>query len=254
MSLTDLLSLLQAHNWLGLIALLTLLFRKWTGPDSKFPITIPVTWAPTVTAAGGLIFGLVTALQQGQSVGAAVLSMLVAAGTGGFLDGIVVAVFNHDNAPVWARSLVFIFDDLTGGGTPPTGAAKARIARLSTKPPPPNMKRARVGFGFGSVLSLALAAVPIIGFASIFHTVACTPAQQAALGKIEQVVLDDILAGKTRQQIEADVGQLLGGQAGVDVARLVDDAITILLDLRDIPAGSVPLANTLLAAHQGPAK
>jgi hypothetical protein len=191
-------------------------------------------------------------LQQGQSVGDAVLSMLVAAGTGGFLDGIVVAVFNHDNAPVWARSIVFIFDDLTGGGTPPTGAAKARIARLSTKPPPPNMSRARVGFGklLMGVWGLILLPPAVIGFA-LAH---CTPAQQAALGKIEQVVLDDILVVKTRQQIEVDVEQLLAGQAGVDVAKLVDDAITFLLDLRDIPAGSIPQANALLTAHQGPAK
>lgn len=247
MSLTDLISLLQAHNWLGLIVLVVLIARKWTGPDSKFPVTIPPTWQPTVTAAGGLVYGLVSALQQGQSAGAAILSMAIAAGTGGFLDGILMAVFNHDNAPVWARSIVFIFDDLTGGGTPPTGAAKERIARLSSKPPPPVATRGRVGFGR---MSESVVVVPVLFGATIFLMFAtwgtagrlhvsqgaivagggCTPAQQAELSDLEKTILADIAAGKSRQQIEADVATILVGKDGPAIARIVDDVIQLLLD------------------------
>jgi hypothetical protein len=180
MSLTDLITLLQAHNWLGLIALLTLLARKWTSADSKFPVTIPPTWQPTVTAAGGLIYGLVSGWSQGP--GSAVLSMLI--------TGFATAIF------------------------------------VSTL----------IGLG-ASVYALA-------GLYS------CTPAQQAMFGKIENLVLADIEAGKTRQQIEADVGQLLAGQVGVDIVAAVDAAITLLLASGQIPVGFVPQAKAMLAMHQ----
>jgi hypothetical protein len=139
MSLTDLIALIHSGHWLPLIALATLIARKWTSPDSKFPITIPPTWQPTVTAAGGLVYGLVSALQTGQSVGMALVGMAIAAGSGGFLDGVLTAIFDHDNAPVWARSIVFIFDDLTGKGPPPApkSAAAVRIAKSIHPPPPP---------------------------------------------------------------------------------------------------------------------
>jgi hypothetical protein len=188
MSLTDLLSLVQSKHWLGLIAFAVLMVRKWTGPDSKFPVTIPATWAPTVTAAGGLAYGLVSALQTGQSLGMAALSMALAAGTGGFLDGMLVAIFNHDNAPVWARTLVFIFDDLTGGSAKPHTAAADRVLRsvrpgaltpptgvvIGSKPPPPAASRGKVGFTMKPLMFILtlLIALPTAGL--IAATTACT--------------------------------------------------------------------------------
>jgi uncharacterized membrane protein YedE/YeeE len=132
--LEQIVSLVQAGHWLPVILLTTMIVRKWVSSDSKFPISIPKTWQPTITAAGGLVYGLELAIQQGQPIGAALLGMAVAAGAGGFLDGILVAIFDHDNAPVWARSIVFIFDDLTGQ-TPVSGAARDRLMK-SVRPPP----------------------------------------------------------------------------------------------------------------------
>lgn len=128
--LSDLLALIQSQHWLGLILFATLIVRKWTGPDSKFPIVIDPRWQPTVTAAGGLVYGFVAALQQGQPIGTALLVMAVSAGTGGFVDGTLIAIFDHDNAPKWAKAIVFIFDDLTGA--PPKAAAQKAV---SIRPP-----------------------------------------------------------------------------------------------------------------------
>jgi hypothetical protein len=134
--LSDLLALVQSQHWLALILLATLVVRKWTGPDSKFPIVISPRWQPTVTAAGGLVYGFVSALQQGQSIGTALIVMAVSAGAGGFLDGTLTAIFDHDNAPKWAKAIVFIFDDLTGT-TPKAEQPKAVSMRPPSKPPPP---------------------------------------------------------------------------------------------------------------------
>lgn len=246
MQLTDLITLLSGHNWLGLIALLTLLLRKWTTADSKFPITIPPTWQPTVTAAGGLAYGLVSALQQGEPWGTALLSMAIAAGTGGFLDGLLTAIFDHDNAPVWARSLVFIFDDLTGGGPPPKGAALARIKRLSSRPPPPNA--GRVGLS-RLVTRTAMILMMMAGIETAVAVLleACTPAQQALETQIEQTVLADLVAGKTKAQILEDVGRLLAGQPGADIGLIVADVIAFLIDGGFVPPNVLPIAKEMHA-------
>ena len=75
---------------------------------------------------------------------------------------------------------------------------------------------------------------------------ACTPAQAAVLSHIEQVVLNDLTAGKTASQIEADVAVLLAGQPGADVVMIVNDAIALLIDLGVIPPGVIPQA---MAVH-----
>jgi hypothetical protein len=118
MTITDLIAFAQGQHWLALIALSTLVVRKWCSAASSFPVTIPQRWRGTVTAAGGLLYGLVSALQGGAPLGAAALGMALAAGAGGFLDGLLVAIFDHDAAPNWARAIVFIFDDLTTSASP----------------------------------------------------------------------------------------------------------------------------------------
>jgi hypothetical protein len=129
-------ALVQAGHWLPVILLVTMVVRKWVSADSKFPVSVPKTWQLTVTAVGGLGYGLELAIQAGSPIGSALLDMAVAAGAGGFLDGMLVAIFDHDNAPVWARSIVFVFDDLTGQ-TPVHGAAKERLMRSVRSPPLP---------------------------------------------------------------------------------------------------------------------
>ena len=60
---------------------------------------------------------------------------------------------------------------------------------------------------------------------------ACTPAQQAEFTQIENVVLADFKAGKTRIQIEDDVAAIvIPGNAGADVVAILDEAIALLID------------------------
>lgn len=134
MPLSDLISMATAQHWLPLIALLTLIVRRWTAEDSKFPVTIAPAWRSTVSAIGGLVYGFVSALQQGTSWGTALLTMASLAGASGFLDGLATAMFSQ-GAPRWARAIVFIFDDLTKG-SPAAPAQKA----VSIKPPTPEVK------------------------------------------------------------------------------------------------------------------
>lgn len=141
MSITDLVTALQSHNYLALFILLALYARKLSGPDSKCPINIPPTWAPTVTAAFGLVYGVLASRQSGLSWGEAALNGFVTAGSTGFLDGMLTAIFNHGNAPSWARAIVFIVDDITGK-TPPApgnGSQVQKIPEGLPKAPPAAM-------------------------------------------------------------------------------------------------------------------
>ncbi len=118
--LTQLLALIGAHNYLALAIVATLYVRTLCGPDSKFPITLPVKWQPSVTAACTLAYVFESAWQGGDTVAQAGLAALVSAASTGFLDGLCVAIWNGANAPSWARAIVFLVDDIAGGG----GAAK----------------------------------------------------------------------------------------------------------------------------------
>lgn len=69
-----------------------------------------------------------------------------------------------------------------------------------------------------------------IGGATVTMT-GCTPAQQAVLIQIENVVLADLAANKTLEQIETDVAAIvLPGNAGADIVAIVNDAIQFLID------------------------
>jgi hypothetical protein len=70
------------------------------------------------------------------------------------------------------------------------------------------------------------------------------------LDKIEQIIVQDLQAGKSAEQIEIDVGQLLAGQAGVDVVVVINDVITVLIDSGLIPKGIIPQAKQLQAAER----
>jgi hypothetical protein len=140
-SLYDLVALLAAHHWLPLIAFLALYLRKLSSDESSFPLTIPPQWRSTISAAGGLVYGFVGALQSGTPLGAAVIGAVVAAASAGFLDGMLTAIFNHNNAPAWARAIVMVFDDIAGGGTmnkktTTVETTKATIVEIKETPVP----------------------------------------------------------------------------------------------------------------------
>jgi hypothetical protein len=247
--ITDLISLLEGKHWLALIMLCILVVRKWTGPDSKFPITIPAPWQPTVTAAGGLVYGLVGALQAGSTPGQAVLAMAIAAGAGGFLDGLLVAIFDHDNAPVWARSIVFIFDDLTGGTS--TKAAGERVKRNSSRPPPAPpivSKRELLNFVPNSlkygVSAFALGATVAVCFILSAH---CKGPGVPSWQQVENVVLSDLEANDGITQIETDVEALFPPSVGtLIIDTIVNNAIALILSIPNLlPAQNVGNAYAL---------
>jgi hypothetical protein len=246
MSITDIVTALGSHNYLGLLVLLALYVRKLTGPDSKLPVELSPNWRPVVSALAGLVYGVLASREAGSPWATAALGGVVAAGASGFLDGLLTAIFSHDNAPSWAKAIVFIFDDVTavGGGTPPTPPAikfgfkaspklpKPMFPQSTSSPPPPKMaSRTWGGLWLAFGMMLAVFTPIVVGAAAT----ACTPAQSAILSSVEQTVLNDIVAGKTRIQIELDVASLLAGQPGVDVLTVLNDALAVLIDLGVVP-------------------
>jgi hypothetical protein len=243
--LEQLLALVRTHDWLPLVLLSTMIVRKWLSGESKFPISIPKTWQPTVTAAGGLVYGAMLAVQAGQTLGAALLDMAITAGAGGFLDGMLVAIFDHDNAPVWARSLVLIFDDLTGH-TPTHGAAAVRVAKsihppplppasilpdvnpqpsipISVKPSEPPLRKVGLDFSMGGFSSIipAFCLLCALVVASVLPS-GCTgkppgPNTPADIGGVVACVIADVLANRSPIDCVQQYGQAL-----------VDDVIPML--------------------------
>lgn len=71
------------------------------------------------------------------------------------------------------------------------------------------------------------------------------------LDAIEKTVLADVEAGKTAEQIEADVAKIVAGQAGVDIVILVNDALAFLIDAGLVPSNWVPQAKALAATETG---
>jgi hypothetical protein len=91
------------------------------------------------------------------------------------------------------------------------------------------------------LITLTLACVLAVGGCHL------TPAQQAEETQIENTILADLAAGKTLQQIEADVGKIVAGQPGVDVVVIVNDALQLLIDLGVIPTNELPQAKSMIA-------
>lgn len=121
------------------LVVVALYVRKLVGPDSKFPVTIPHAWAPIVSSAAGLAYGLLSSLAAGVSPLAAAIAMLAAAAASGFLDGLLTAIFaDPAKVPWWAKALVFLFDDSMGGGGSgnAAGAGQSSAMVTSIKPPP----------------------------------------------------------------------------------------------------------------------
>jgi hypothetical protein len=220
MNFAQLIATFQAHQWLAAALIVVPYLRKLFSAGSKFPITLSPNVQPVVTAA----FSMAIVVGSDLEAGTDLLSSIgfgVVAGVGmGFFDGLLVAIFGSAaNAPSWAKSLVFLVDDL-GGGASQAAKSVAKAAAV--------------------VLALA-----VLGASQQ----ACSPAQMAEADKVEQTVLADIVAGKTLPQIESDVATLVAGQPGADVVVLVDDALTFLVDLGVVPASVLPYAKSLIAAE-----
>jgi hypothetical protein len=231
-TLQQLIALLSAHSWLPLIAIATLYLRKVLSPASGFPITIPPRWLPVVTSTGALASGLVSSLQAGESVGAAILGMAVMAASGGLLDGLLTAIFDHDNAPAWARAIVFVFDDIGGGGPggkpakrllggaafghPETAPTMSAVIADAAKPTPPAATRSRrVALVLVSMLAI------VLGGCSLLKSPSPQTATDVTIGVNAAACVaihgaDDWAAGMSPSQIVADLVK----QCGLSIAQI----------------------------------
>lgn len=157
--LAQIASAFSGHHWLLLVAALSLYVRKIASPASKFPgmPNISPEWLSTISATGGLVYGLDLSLQSGAPVSTAILNCAGAAAASGFADGLLTAIFAHNSAPNWARFIVGIFDDVGSSGgtskpaivTPAVAAAAAFGVRKDSVPPPGTT--AVSGGGVGSI-------------------------------------------------------------------------------------------------------
>jgi hypothetical protein len=232
MQLSDLLALASAKNYLAIVLLLALYARKLVGPDSKFPISLSPNWRPTVTAAIGLVYVFVVALQGGKSLPMAGLDAFAVAATTGFADGLLTAIFNHAAAPSWARALVFIFDELGGGSAPGAGGG-AGLAAVAASTYAIGWRLFAIMFG-GTGLILALAFVASLA--------GCTQQQVKQAQSIAIKLTDDAC------QLEA---QDPNEPAFVAVACIVEGSLVHVL----VPTGSLatvlPKAAAQLKAQAG---
>ncbi len=235
--LQQILDTLKGGHYLGLAIIATLYLRKLAGPDSKFPISIPTTWLPSVSAFGGLAYGFEASLQSGATAGAAALGALGVAASTGFFDGLVTVIFNHGNAPAWAKALVFLVDDIAGTGGGGTGAlspATKKPTENITPTDPPNRAIAppKTLRRWGSrllieatacVTACCFALVLIAGLTAITQ---CTPAQ--AIGAVIPAldcgvaIVEDAVAGLTIPEIVAKEGARCGADESQVVAVLLE--------------------------------
>lgn len=243
-ALQQIVTLASSHGWLPLVMLLTLLGRKWMSPASGFPVTIPPRWLPVVSSTGGLVFGFETSLHAGQAWATALLSAAVMAGSTGFLDALMTAIFDHDNAPKWARAIVGIFDDITGKGG--GGVAGTRLAGgkafsapiVIPKDPSASltvMSSARSGGSFtaGRLVSRLLAsmlfAVIAIGTFAVTGSTGCTKDQWAAFvtnsGQFMSYVLE---AMQTIEQLWALVAPFIPASASAEATAVYNDTFAAL--------------------------
>lgn len=160
------------------------------------------------------------------------LYVLVVAASG------AASALTHVVAWAWLSSVVSVLGLIASFlETPP--AARRKLERLT----------ADLGRKAGPALVCLALGASVLGIGATVS--ACTPAQQAEWSQIEQTVLSDLAAGKTREQILADVGSIVAGRPGADVAIILDDALEFLIDAGVIPA-DVLRAATKMHAEEHP--
>ena len=139
------------------------------------------------------------------------------------------------------EDLAVIFADVTGGGPPAGSPPNHPDASPPNHPKDGGSNLQRRGF-MPTLFGLLIAPVVAVLFG------ACTPAQVAQQTQIEQTVLNDLKAGKSFPAIEADVCAIVdpsSPQTCTVGAVIVNDAVTLLIDLGVIPANLIPSAVAL---------
>lgn len=119
MDILQILKDFQGHQWLPLAILVIAYGRRLAQPDTKFPVSVPAQWLPTVTGGLSMATVFVTSLISALPIGMSLLASVVAGVGIGFFDGLLTAIFGDaSKAPSWARSIVFLVDDLAGKPAP----------------------------------------------------------------------------------------------------------------------------------------
>lgn len=199
--------------------------------DTGAPVSLPIA----VTTIVSVLLGVLNMVAQGSLLnlvtvpkawaGPATIAATFVTGVGSFLA---------TASQPWTGSTAFyaLSFGLFGlfGGSLPAFAVHGHVTL------PKMMRAARKG-----VLPLVLG----LSILSLSLETACTPAQQATISKVDETIANDLLAGKSLPEIEADVNAILGKPA-VDIESIILDGITLILDLGGIlPADKVPAAQAM---------
>jgi hypothetical protein len=145
-----------------------------------------------------------------------------------------------DSSIAWLPPILSVLTFFEAFVTVPPAAAK-KLAEASIKITDLTAKMA----GMSGVLLLA-------GALGLSNT-SCKGVNFPQLDKVEQIVLNDLAScGATPacvQQMESDVATLIAGQAGADAVKLLNDALTLLVDAGLVPADLLPKARSVLATE-----
>lgn len=199
---------------------------------------LPKASLPYVAVGLSVLGTWATEMQAGASLGQAAIDALKIA---------ALAVFGHQTVIEGLRKgaeLVPRAPWSKGGGGP-----AAPPAPPPAPPAPPKAPTMQMGIGalaFGVLVTLIVLFGP-----------GCTGAAAPVFSAVEQVVLDDLNAGKTVAQIEVDVARVLGnavadggGGVAVDIVTVVQDAVALLIDAGVVPESVVPYAKTVLGSER----
>lgn len=196
------------------------------------PVSLPIA----VTTIVSVLLGVLNMIAQGSILnlvavpkpwaGPATVAVTFLTGVGSFLASAAQPWTSSTAFYAFAFGLFGLF-----GGSLPAFAMHGHVTL------PKMMRMARKG-----VLPIVL----LLGGAGILTTQdGCTPAQQATISAVDAKIEQDILAGKSLPEIEADVNAILGKPA-VDVETIVMDVITVILDVGHLAADKADHARALM--------
>ncbi|SRR5579859_750809 len=111
-SVLTLVTLVTGHQWLPLALAVLLYVRHMLSDGSKFPVTIPATWLPAVSAALALAYAILVAVSMGASWQQALLGGATLGAAAALVDGLVVGIFGNDptKVPAWAKAILMLVE------------------------------------------------------------------------------------------------------------------------------------------------
>lgn len=201
MDILTILTMLGNHAWIALILILAAYVRKLVSTESQFPVNLTPSARTLIAGAAGAVIACATAREAGQAWLASGLIGFAALVASSFFDGLLTAIFGSvANAPSWAKALVFIVDDIGGGGgTSQTPYRTNQNVQATPSKPPSAASRLGVGAtrgaAFGGMI-MALFALFMWGCPAAVPAVDC-------VGRVTA----DALKGMTVAEIVADVAQ-----------------------------------------------